>query len=71
MKLNIRIDGMTCDHCVKRVAQALEELPGVAQVQVRLAEHDAIVEAEAEIPRDKLDAVIADAGFEVKGVSAA
>jgi len=40
-KLAIR--GMTCEHCVKRVTKALEEVAGVAQAEVSLAENSAQV----------------------------
>jgi copper ion binding protein len=30
----IGIEGMTCDHCVRRVAQALQRVEGVSEVSV-------------------------------------
>jgi copper chaperone CopZ len=35
-KLELEIDGMSCDHCVAAVADALGELPGVKVDDVRL-----------------------------------
>ena len=29
MKLNLKIDGMGCEHCVKSVREALEEIKGI------------------------------------------
>ena len=30
------LTGLTCEHCVRAVKQALEEIPGVASVEVTL-----------------------------------
>ncbi|MHB8841877.1 MAG: heavy-metal-associated domain-containing protein, partial [Candidatus Aquicultor sp.] len=40
-QIEIAVYGMTCEHCVRRVTQALEKLPGVADVQVSLADSKA------------------------------
>ena len=32
----LKIDGMTCEHCVKRATKALQAVPGVATVEVTL-----------------------------------
>ena len=39
----LRIEGMTCASCVRRVERALERLPGVAEAQVNLATERATV----------------------------
>jgi copper chaperone CopZ len=36
MTTTLHIDGMSCDHCVKRVTRTLEKVPGVSVVEVRL-----------------------------------
>jgi Cu+-exporting ATPase len=38
----IPVYGMTCEHCVRRVTHALEDLPGIEDVQVSLAEGKAL-----------------------------
>ncbi|MGL4797967.1 MAG: heavy-metal-associated domain-containing protein [Cellulosilyticaceae bacterium] len=42
----IKIDGMSCMHCVKHVKEALEELAGVTKVEVSLEAKEATVEGE-------------------------
>ncbi|TEB05551.1 Copper-exporting P-type ATPase A [Pelotomaculum schinkii] len=37
-QVKLPVYGMTCEHCVRRVVKALEKLPGVADVQVSLAD---------------------------------
>ncbi|HID85279.1 MAG TPA: hypothetical protein EYP54_09315, partial [Anaerolineales bacterium] len=33
-KLKLKIQGMTCDTCVRHVTRALQSVPGVVQVEV-------------------------------------
>lgn len=37
-RVEIPVQGMSCEHCVRRVARALENLPGVEGIQVSLPE---------------------------------
>ncbi|MEA4923753.1 MAG: heavy metal translocating P-type ATPase [Syntrophomonadaceae bacterium] len=39
----IPVYGMSCEHCVNRVTKALEKVPGVAKVQVSLADRQAVL----------------------------
>ena len=34
--IELDIQGMTCEHCVKRATKALQSVPGVATVEVTL-----------------------------------
>ncbi len=34
--LKLRIEGMSCEHCVRHVREALEKVPGVEEVEVSL-----------------------------------
>jgi copper chaperone len=43
--MRIKVDGMTCNHCVMAVKKALEQTPGVERVvEVSLDRGEAIVE---------------------------
>ena len=66
-RVTLKIDGMTCGHCVKAVSAALEQIPGVAAVRVDLEHGRAEVDGEAEAER-LMEAVRAE-GYEVKSVS--
>jgi copper chaperone len=44
MTTKLKVDGMTCDNCVRHVREALEGLDGVQRADVRLGEGIAIVE---------------------------
>lgn len=44
----LKIDGMTCEHCVRAVSGALQEVPGVeAVVEVSLDRGEALIEGSA------------------------
>lgn len=70
MKKKILISGMSCQHCVKHVTTALEELSGVSKVEVDLAGNSAVIEASDDLTDDAIKAAIDDAGYEVIGVEA-
>lgn len=40
----LKIEGMTCSHCVRAVTEALESVEGVAHVSVDLAQGRGVVE---------------------------
>lgn len=44
----LKITGMTCNHCVKAVTRALRDVPGVTGADVRLADGRAIVSGTAD-----------------------
>lgn len=60
--MKIKIEGMSCAHCVSSVKQALEQVPGVTDAAVDLAAGEASVEGE--VPVDRLLAAVRDKGFE-------
>jgi copper ion binding protein len=65
MKTNLKIDGMSCEHCVKHVKDALEEVTGVISAAVSLAENSAVVEHSDAVTPDALKAAVVEAGYEV------
>ena len=65
MKTTLQIEGMSCEHCVRHVTQALEELAGVASVAVSLAEKKAIVEHEDSVTLEQMKGAIEEAGYEI------
>lgn len=61
----ISIEGMHCDHCVKKVTEALESLEGVTKVKVNLAKKEAIITSEKEISDELINSKITELGFKV------
>jgi len=41
MEKRLSVEGMTCQHCVKRVTKIIEKAPGVSGVQVSLENKEA------------------------------
>ncbi|MFZ6846477.1 heavy-metal-associated domain-containing protein [Undibacterium sp. RuTC16W] len=63
---NIKIQGMTDDHCASIVEQALKAVPGVNNVTVSLVDNDANVQYdENRSSADQLKSVIKEAGYRV------
>lgn len=67
----INIEGMSCEHCVRHVIGALEELDGVKNVEVNLSAGRAIIEAEGEIKDSEIRAVIDEVGYTVLNIEEA
>ena len=62
----LKIQGMTCNHCVMRVAKALKAVPGVQDAKVDLQKAEAVVSYdEASAAADKLSAAVVEAGYKV------
>ncbi|MCK6471117.1 MAG: heavy metal translocating P-type ATPase [Planctomycetes bacterium] len=58
------VDGMNCEHCVKTVTKALQDVPGVAQAQVQLKSGQATVRYDsAKADRAALASAVRQAGF--------
>jgi copper ion binding protein len=64
MKKELTIEGMSCQHCVKHVKEALESVSGVAKAEVSLEKKRADVEGEA-LDDAALRAAVEDAGYSV------
>lgn len=62
----IQVRGMSCDHCVRRVTQALAAVPGVVEAHVDLASAQARVRfTPGETQVADLEAAVIAAGYQV------
>ena len=63
MKLNLKIDGMGCEHCVKSVREALEGVNGVKVLDVKIGSAEVEVENDSVLNeiKEKLD----DVGYDL------
>jgi copper ion binding protein len=65
-KTNLKIQGMTCNHCVMRVAKALKAVPGVQDAQVDLQKAEAAVTYDdTKASLDKMSFAVVEAGYKV------
>lgn len=63
MKLNLKIDGMGCEHCIKSVKEALEGVNGVKVLDVKIG--SAEVEVENDSVLNKIKEKLDDAGYDL------
>lgn len=61
----IKIEGMSCSHCAKAVAQELEALEGVSNVEVSLKQKQATLNAAESVTDDRLKGAVEEAGYKV------
>ena len=65
-KHTIKVQGMSCEHCVKAVTEAIAGLPGLSGINVDLAGGIASFSYEpAKTGLEKIKAAVVDAGYEV------
>jgi copper chaperone len=65
-KATLKIQGMTCNHCVMRVAKALKGTAGVQDAQVDLQKGEAVVTYDdSKVTPEKLSFAVVEAGYKV------
>ena len=64
--LRISVEGMSCDHCVLSVQEALESLEGVASVSVSL--EDGIALVEGQVSDDAIRVALEEEEFAVPAI---
>jgi len=62
----LQVTGMTCGNCVRHVREALEQVPGVRAVEVRLETSQAVVVAEG-VSQAQLEQAVIQSGYGVGG----
>ncbi len=40
-EITLKVEGMTCDHCVRRVTKGLTQIDGISEVEVSLEDKQA------------------------------
>ncbi|MDQ1002846.1 copper chaperone [Neobacillus niacini] len=66
-KIILKVNGMSCGHCVNSIEGSVGELQGVNSVKVNLAEGTVDVEFNpAEVPLSKIKETIDDHGYDVE-----
>lgn len=61
----IKVDGMSCDHCVKCITETLSALNGVSGVVVSLENNTVTVDHNSAVTVDLLASEIEDIGYDV------
>jgi len=68
MKKTLSIEGMSCNHCVMHVKNALADVSGVESAEVDLAKKSAVVVG-ASLDDSALKAAVSEAGYEVVAIA--
>lgn len=71
MRKKITIEGMSCQHCVAHVTEALTELDGVKNVDVNLSAGIAIIETDKDVKDDTIRSAVDEAGYDVMSITEA
>jgi copper ion binding protein len=65
-EITLKVEGMSCMHCVGRVEKALTSLDGVESAKVSLEEKEAKVEYDPDkVDIEKMEDAIGEAGYSV------
>ena len=65
MGLTLKVEGMSCQHCVASVKQSLEAVDGVESATPDLGSGEVIINGD-DLDREKLASAVRDAGYSVK-----
>jgi copper chaperone len=65
MKEVLKVEGMSCGHCVNSIESSVGELKGVSSVKVDLANNEVTVEFDNEMTLNQIKETIEDQGYEV------
>lgn len=60
---NIKIEGMSCRHCVMAVKKALEDIEGIANVEVDLANGEATFDEMSPVSKEIIKEHLENAGY--------
>lgn len=61
----IKIEGMSCGHCAKKVEKGLKEIKEVKSVRVDLEKKEATIVLKKEIDSNRLKTILEDLGYQV------
>ena len=68
MRKVLKVEGMTCQHCVQTVSEMVGKMAGVQKVDVNLDQKEVTIEFdESQTKLDEVSVQIVEAGFEVVG----
>jgi copper chaperone CopZ len=59
----LAVSGMTCDHCVRHVTEAISKVAGVNSVDVKLAEGIAVIESDSAFNLEAVKEAVVAAGY--------
>ncbi len=67
-KKHVHIEGMSCEHCAKKVKSCLEEITDVRKVKVHLDKKEAIISYQNTLDNELIQRKIEELGYTVTGM---
>jgi copper chaperone CopZ len=64
MQTVLKVEGMSCEHCVRAVKTALEETAGVRSAAVSLKDKSAVIDHGDGVTPEALRVAVEEAGYE-------
>lgn len=61
----LKVDGMSCEHCVKAIKNAVGALPGVSNVDVNLKAKTVTVEHEKVLTLNEIQFELEEQGYDI------
>jgi mercuric ion binding protein len=70
-EIQIKVQGMVCSFCAQGIQKKLSAEPGVAKVDVKLADHLVTVTTlgDQDVADPRLEEILKDAGYNVAGIT--
>ncbi len=68
MKKIVHIEGMCCEHCAKRVVNALSTVGGVISADVKLKKNIAVLRSREPLSNEEITEVVVKAGYSVSSI---
>lgn len=65
IKTRIKVEGMKCKHCSKKVEDALMQLDVIEKVKIELEKKEVVMISKEEVPMKKIKSVIEEVGYQV------
>ena len=70
MKTIVNIEGMCCEHCAKRVENALSAVHGAVSADVKLKKNLAVMRSREPLSEEEIKKSVEDAGYKVTSIEA-
>lgn len=64
--VTIKVEGMSCQHCVMRVKKAIEALKGIAALDVQIGSVKVKFD-DKEVKKEEIEKAIVNSGYKVAG----
>src|SRR5699024_10692099 len=67
-KANIKVEGMSCNHCKASVEKTLQNIDGIKKAEVNLDEKLASIKYKGDLNKEEIKSQIKEAGYEVTDI---